>query len=261
MINRIRSINARDVNNAGYRAWKIHAWPRQVPEDGDMMSHEPPLFPSQRCVEFFRQAREAMGSPDEFTIIADCHYHYCDPTKHPWTVDDAVTLAKGLHELGIVWLEGLPFVADRPEVYRRLKQDVPGLRLQQEFPNGMSEQQLAQVWKGMREHPELIDVQAGDPHLLTFTENVRIARWCIRNRKLFDSHWPDGTSLQFAAAMTDQQYPFFETSEAWHHDIRTQRGVVNAPTEPGLMPIRFPVEQGVFQTVDWDYVQDNGILP
>ena len=35
---------------------------------------------------------------------------------------------------------------------------------------------------------------------------------CIENGKLFDSHWPDRTSLQLAAAMTDEQYPFFESA-------------------------------------------------
>ena len=48
--------------------------------------------------------------------------------------------------------------------------------------------------------------------------------------------------------MTDEQYPFFETATEYHDDIQVVDGMVHAETEPGLMPIRFPVEQGVFQT-------------
>ena len=78
-----------------------------MPESASMDTHEPPLSPPERCIEFFRQAREALGN--DFTILADCHYHYVDPEKHhPWTIEDAVKLGKGLKEVNIFWLEGCP---------------------------------------------------------------------------------------------------------------------------------------------------------
>jgi hypothetical protein len=253
-------------HKCGYRVWKIHAWPQvidkkskhpasfSVPENASLKTHEPPLSPPERCIEFFRQAREALG-PD-FTILADCHYHYVDPKKHhPWTIEDAVKLGKGLKELNIFWLEGLPFVSQRPDLYQALKKEVPGLRLQQEFPSVM--RAIPGVMKGMREHPELIDQQSADPNTMTFTAQLRFARWCIENGKLFDSHWPDRTSLQLAAAMTDEQYPFFETATVYHDDIEVVDGMVHAETEPGLMPIRYPIERGKFQIADWQYILQN----
>ena len=227
-----------------------------MPENASMKTHEPPLSPPERCIEFFRQARErwAMISPSSPTATTI----FVDPKKHhPWTIEDAVKLGKGLKELNIFWLEGLPWVAKHPDLYQALKKEVPGLRLQQEFPDTMRD--VPAVMKGMQEHPEWIDQQSADPNLMTFTAQLRFARWCIEKGKLFDSHWPDRTSLQLAAAMTDEQYPFFETAKEYHDDIQVVDGMVHAPTEPGLMPIRFPVEQCVFQTVDWDYVQKNRI--
>jgi hypothetical protein len=259
-------LNGLASQKCGYRVWKIHAWPQVIdkqskhhgtqsmPENASMKTHEPPLSPPERCIEFFRQAREALG--DDFTILADCHYHYVDPKKHvPWTIEDAVKLGKGLKELNIFWLEGLPWVAKRPDLYQALKKEVPGLRLQQEFPNTMRD--VPAVMKGMREHPEWIDQQSADPNLMTFTAQLHFARWCIENGKLFDSHWPDRTSLQLAAAMTDEQYPFFETATEYHDDIQVVDGMVHAPTEPGLMPIRFPTERGKFQIVDWEHIQQH----
>ncbi len=247
-------------NTYGCDAWKIHAWPQEKEEElrkgATMHDHEPPLTPSSRCIEFFKQARGAVG--EGVTIIADCHYHFIDEDDIQWTGEDAMELAKGLEKLDVLWMEGLPFVTDRPDLYKLLKKEVPGLCLQQEFPNSLSD--IPMVSAGMDEYPEVIDVQAADPITMSFTEQVRFARWCIENGKFFDSHWPDYTSLQLAAAMTGDQYPLFEVGSGNHRDMKVGNGKLSAPTEPGLMPIRFSVNNKKdWQIADWEYILQHKI--
>ena len=103
-----------------------------MPDNASMKTHEPPLSPPERCIEFFRQAREALG--DEFTILADCHYHYVIRKSTPWTIEDAVKLGKGLKELNIFWLEGLPWVAKRPDLYQAPRRRCRGCVCNRSFP-------------------------------------------------------------------------------------------------------------------------------
>lgn len=249
-------------NRTGCDAWKIHAWPQKPGEElsatATMQTHEPPLTPSNRCNGFFKEARNAVGK--NVTIIADCHYHFVKSDHIQYTDEDVVELAKGLQKLNVLWMEGLPFVAENPELFKKLKEEIPGLRLQQEYPNSMKD--IPMVRKAMEKYPELLNVQAADPITMSFTEQVRFARWCIEHGKFFDSHWPDYTSLQLAAAMTDNQYPFYEIGGGeFHRELQAKNGVLEAPVVPGLAPIRFPVDEKreKWQTVDWSYILKNRI--
>ncbi len=241
-------------------AWKIHAWPnawrKGTPENATIETHEPIIAPPERCVAFFEGAHQALGK--KVTIMADVHYHFWPKDETPWTYDEVIEVAKGLEKLDVYWLEGLGHVLDNPELYKRLKAEVPGMRLQQEY---IDFDKFDTIWEAMTEYPELIDQQSADPNIMSFTQQVYIANWAIAHGKLFDSHWPDVSSLQLAAAMTDKQYPFFEISAEYHNSILTQNGVVKAPVLPGLMPIFLPEKdsEGNWKIVDWEYILEHRV--
>jgi L-alanine-DL-glutamate epimerase-like enolase superfamily enzyme len=235
---------------SGFRAWKIHAWPGHTPKAGQSMKNtSPPLGPPSLCLEFMADARKAVGK--DVRLIADCHYHYFQPKHGTWTVEDAEAVVRGLQELGFIWIEGLPFVWDKPELYARMKAAAPKLLLQNEFPN--NGQHMAKLLALPPEQIALIDVQAVDvPN--SFTEKLRVARWCVKNGKLFDVHWPAEDALQLAGVLPEAVYPVYEIGRIEMGWV-AKDGLLAVPAVPGMGPILAPKAVGVVETVDWPYMQ------